>query len=119
MDSFKPKNFAEFWPFYVRQHTDKSNRRLHFIGTAFGLVCLAAAIALAQPIWLLGMPVTGYGFAWLGHFMIERNKPATFKFPFYSLLGDYKMFGMMLLGRMDEEVEKAFGRWPSGDPEPS
>lgn len=106
MDTSRPKTFAEFWPFYVVEHSHRTNRILHFYGTAFGLMFLVLGITLLQPWFLLGMPLVGYGFAWLGHFYIEHNRPATFKMPLFSLLGDYKMFAFMCLGRMDFEVRR-------------
>ncbi len=101
-----PANFAEFWPYYVCEHADPRNRRLHFAGTFFTLVLVAAAVYRREPWLLLGMPLFGYGFAWAGHFFIEHNKPATFHAPLKSLLGDFKMFGYMIAGKMDAEVER-------------
>jgi hypothetical protein len=100
------KNFTEFWPYYVCEHGHPANRRMHFVGTFMTLVFLAAAV-LSGNLWLLlGMPLVGYGLAWVGHFFVEHNRPATFKAPLWSLMGDYKMFFLMCLGRMDEEVSR-------------
>jgi hypothetical protein len=77
-------SFAEFWPYYVAQHLHPTNRALHFIGTSGVLVCLAAGF-MFSPLWFLVMPIAGYGFAWLGHFAFEKNRPATFIHPVWSL----------------------------------
>jgi hypothetical protein len=105
MSSERMKSFKEFWPFYVCEHGSRTNRKLHFVGTFFTLVAMALALYTGNLWWLLGVPVMGYGFAWVGHFIIEKNRPATFKYPLYSLAGDYKMFFLTLLGKMDREVE--------------
>src|SRR5438105_1238909 len=94
-------NYWAFWPHYVSEHYHPGNRRLHFIGVVVGLVCLALAVTQAQPLWLIGMPLFGYGFAWIGHFFVQRNIPATFHHPLWSLRGDFHMFYLMCLGRMD------------------
>ncbi|HVK10828.1 MAG TPA: DUF962 domain-containing protein [Gemmataceae bacterium] len=101
------RTFAEFWPYYVREHSNRTNRYLHFIGTLSALV-LAVTLVVMGWWWLaLALPVVGYGFAWVGHFVIEKNRPATFRHPLWSLLGDFKMFGLMAVGRMEAELEKA------------
>lgn len=99
-------SYEEFWPFYVSQHLDPTNRALHFAGTSLVLACLALGI-FVSPRWLLAMPVAGYGFAWVGHFFFEKNRPATFRYPLWSLRGDFRMYGLMLLGRMQPELERA------------
>jgi hypothetical protein len=94
-------NFREFYPFYLSEHSDRICRRLHFIGSTGVLLILAlVAFQLIAPIWLLALPVCGYGFAWLGHFVFEKNKPATFKHPLYSFLGDWVMYKDMWVGRI-------------------
>ena len=92
-------SFREFYPFYLREHSDVRCRRLHFIGTLLVLLALALAIVVS-PWWLIGMPLFGYGFAWIGHFVFEKNRPATFKHPLYSLMGDWVMFADILRGRV-------------------
>ncbi len=101
------RSFKEFWPFYVREHAHPTNRGLHFIGSTLGLVCLVLAFSIGS-MWLLptGL-VFGYGFAWVGHFFIEHNKPATFQYPIWSLCADWKMWALMLTGRMEPEVRRA------------
>jgi hypothetical protein len=99
------QSFEEFWPFYVSQHLDPTSRRLHFVGTTLALGCLA--IAPLRPSALLLAPVVGYGFAWLGHAVFEKNKPATFTYPLWSLRGDFRMWRLMLTGKMEPELERA------------
>lgn len=94
------RSFEDFYPFYLSQHQTTVNRRLHFIGSVLVLVILAAVIAGASAWWLLAMPVVGYGFAWVGHFFFERNRPATFQYPVWSLMGDWLMFWQTLTGKM-------------------
>lgn len=93
-------SFEEFYPFYLSEHSDQTCRRLHFIGTTVGLLLFAAAI-ITQNYWLflLGF-VQGYAWAWVGHFYFEHNKPATFKYPFYSFIGDWYMYRDMLTGKI-------------------
>lgn len=104
------KSFEEFWPFYVREHSHPTNRTLHFIGSTFGLVCLMILLGTGV-LWFfpLGL-VIGYGFAWVGHFFIERNKPASFKYPLWSFRADWKMWALILVGRMEPEVRRATER---------
>jgi hypothetical protein len=93
-------SFREFYPFYLSEHSNRTCRRLHFIGTALVLVVLSASL-LTRNAWLLLLaPVAGYGFAWVGHFAFEKNRPATFTHPFYSLAGDFVMFRDILTGRI-------------------
>jgi hypothetical protein len=91
---------AEFYPFYLSQHESRVNRLLHFIGTTFVVMLTAAALVRGNYWLLLGVPVAGYAFAWVGHFAFEKNKPATFKYPFYSLACDFVMYKDMWLGRV-------------------
>lgn len=94
------KTFEEFWPFYVSQHSLPSTRALHFAGTTMVFGALAAAAVLRSPAWLLAAPVLGYGPAWIGHFFFERNRPATFTYPLWSLRGDLRMWWRMATGKM-------------------
>jgi hypothetical protein len=102
------KTYEEFWPFYVSQHMNATCRALHFVGTTFVWIFLALG-ALVSPWWLLMAPVAGYGFAWVGHFFFEKNRPATFTYPLWSLRGDFRMYRLTLLGRMKPEIERAAG----------
>jgi hypothetical protein len=104
------RSFEEFWPFYVREHSTKLNRLLHFAGTGGALSALAMAAARRKSSWLLLAPAIGYGAAWIGHFFVERNTPATFKHPLWSLRADLVMFSKMVAGTMDEEVERVLAR---------
>jgi hypothetical protein len=111
------KNFAtfeEFWPFYVSEHAKKSTRKLHFVGSTGALVCIAAAI-LGRPKWLLVAPLIGYGPAWCSHFFIEKNRPATFKYPLWSLRADAIMWGKTIAGTMDAEVDRVMAAEPAKD----
>ena len=94
------QSFKTFYPFYLSQHKNTVCRRLHFIGSALILLILLSVVVSSQwwLLWLL--PIVGYGFAWVGHFFFERNKPATFQYPFYSLLGDWVMFKDILIGKI-------------------
>ena len=94
------RSLAEFYPFYLSQHASRTNRRLHFIGTSLVIGLMLAAILRGNWLLLLLLPIAGYGFAWLGHFAFEKNKPATFQYPFYSLACDFVMYKDMLLGRI-------------------
>jgi len=93
-------SFREFYPFYLGEHANRTSRRLHFIGSCGVLVLAGIALVTARPAWLLGALLCGYGFAWVGHFFFEKNRPATFKHPFCSFAGDWVMFRDILLGRI-------------------
>lgn len=94
------RRFADFYPFYLSEHRDPTCRRLHVIGTAAVVIVLAGALVTRNPWFLLAAPVAGYGFAWIGHFVFEKNRPATFQYPWYSLLGDFALFRDVLTGRI-------------------
>ncbi len=101
------KNFSEFWLFYASEHSNTLNRALHFIGSISALIALTTLIGMGR--WYL-FPlalIPGYGFAWFGHFFVEKNKPASFKYPLWSFIADWKMVAMILTGRMSNELEKA------------
>jgi hypothetical protein len=102
-------SFAEFWPYYVAEHRNPTNRTLHFCGTTLALLCLVGALLTGRGALFGLMPVAGYGFAWVGHFFFEKNRPATFRHPLYSLLGDFVMYARMWAGRMDAEVRAVAG----------
>ncbi len=94
------RTFADFYPFYLSEHSNQISRRLHFTGTSIALVLLAAAL-LTQRWWLAAAAlIEGYAFAWVGHFFFEHNRPATFKHPWYSLMGDWRLWWEILLGRI-------------------
>ncbi len=99
--------YAEFWPHYLREHSKPETRRLHFAGTGAG-VCLALLAAVAANPWLLLLAlVAGYGPAWIGHFFIENNRPATFTHPLWSLVSDFRMFWCWITGSLPGELSKA------------
>ncbi len=93
-------SFAAFYPFYLSEHRNRTCRRLHFVGTSIGLVCLIVALITGR-WWLIAVGlISGYAFAWAGHFFFEHNRPATFRYPGYSFLGDWVMWRDMLTGRI-------------------
>jgi hypothetical protein len=94
------KNFNDFYPFYLGEHANPTCRRLHFIGTCGVLALLLLFFFTGDLVLLAILPFVGYGFAWAGHMLFEKNRPATFRHPFYSLMGDFKMFWDILVGRV-------------------
>ena len=94
------QTFADFYPFYLGEHSNRTCRRLHFLGSTLALVCLGLLIATANAWWLLAGLLCGYGFAWLGHFGFEKNKPASFKRPLYSFMGDWVMYKDIWTGKV-------------------
>lgn len=92
--------FADFYPFYLSEHSNTVCRRLHFVGSTLVLVCLWRLAMTGSPVWLLYGLLCGYGFAWIGHFVFEKNRPATFKYPLYSFIGDWAMYRDIWLGRI-------------------
>ncbi len=99
-------SYGDFWRFYLAEHRHPLNRRLHLLGTGLGFALLAAAIGLAD--WRLGVlaVLAGYGCAWAGHVFIERNRPATFRYPLWSLASDLRMFGLAVTGRLGAELRR-------------
>jgi len=94
----KYKTFKEFYPFYLSQHCNKTCRLLHVIGTTVLLSIVFTALYHNQPLLFIFVPISGYGFAWVGHFFFEKNKPATFTYPLWSLASDFKMYFQVLSG---------------------
>ncbi|HKU17374.1 MAG TPA: DUF962 domain-containing protein [Steroidobacteraceae bacterium] len=94
------RSFADFYPFYLSEHSHPVCRRLHFFGTVLVLATLLVAALAREPAWVLAAPLAGYGCAWIGHFFFEHNRPATFSHPWYSLAGDFVLFRDMLSGRV-------------------
>lgn len=101
------KTFAEFWPHYVREHSRPATRALHAAGTLASTTLFVALVATGRWRWLPLALVVGYAAAWISHFFVEHNRPATFKHPLWSFAADYKMVALILAGRMSEEVERA------------
>jgi hypothetical protein len=96
------KSFADFWPYYLSEHSKSATRTLHYIGTLIALFLVALLIAVGK-WWLFPIAfVPGYGFAWAAHFFVEKNRPATFKHPLWSFMGDWKMLALMLVGKLKE-----------------
>jgi hypothetical protein len=93
-------SFREFYPYYLSEHANTTCRRLHFVGTSLVIGCLVMGVRSMSPVWILYALLCGYGFAWIGHFFFEKNKPATFKYPFYSFAGDWVMYKDMLVGKI-------------------
>lgn len=93
-------SFREFYPFYLNEHSNVRCRRMHFAGSTLVLAVLVLAIVSGNAWWLLLAPVAGYGFAWIGHYVFEKNRPATFTHPLYSLLGDWVMYWQILRGKV-------------------
>lgn len=96
----KYQTFAEFYPFYLSQHANRMCRELHFIGSTLALAFLAVTLLTQNLWWLPAALVSGYGFAWIGHFGFEKNRPATFRQPLFSLMGDWVMYWQMLTGQV-------------------
>ena len=94
------ESFREFYPFYLSEHANPTCRRLHFVGTTLVIAFLATAFLTRNAWWLLGALIAGYGFAWIGHFFFEHNRPATFTYPVYSFIGDWVMFKDLLTGKI-------------------
>ncbi len=101
------RTFADFWPFYLRQHAQPRTRALHYAGTSLVVALVLFAAATGRWAWLLAIPVAGYGFAWAAHFIVEKNRPATFTYPLWSLAADFRMWWLWLTGRLGRELEKA------------
>jgi hypothetical protein len=108
------ETFREFWPYYLREHSDPACRSLHYLGTGLTLIALTLGI-LVSPWCLIAAPIAGYGFAWLAHFKFEKNKPATFDYPLWSLLSDFRMFFAWISGRLPQHLRDA-GIASLGDP---
>jgi len=107
--------FREFYPFYLSEHRHPTCRKLHFAGSTLVLALVGVAAATANAWWLLAVPFAGYGFAWFGHFAYEKNRPATFTYPGWSLAGDWVMYWQLLTGKIRFE-ERDPGARQGADP---
>ena len=106
MSQLRYNSFTEFWPYYLAEHSKPGTRLLHLIGTSMALGAVVVLILIGK-WWLFPLAlIPGYGAAWIGQFFIEKNKPATFQYPLWSFMGDYKMIWLMLTRRIGDEVER-------------
>ena len=105
MSTKKYKSLQEFYPFYLSEHQNTTSRVLHFIGTALVVISLIGGILFHDLRFLIAIPFLGYGFAWVGHFFFEKNKPATFQYPGYSLASDFMLFWDLLNGKQSFKVK--------------
>lgn len=94
------ESFADFYADYLAEHQNPTSRRLHVLGTLLAIALVVVCLSIRQPQWLLGLPVVGYGFAWVGHLFFEKNTPTTFRHPLYSLRGDFTLLRDVLTGRI-------------------
>ncbi|HEU0118437.1 MAG TPA: DUF962 domain-containing protein [Alphaproteobacteria bacterium] len=99
-------SYAEFWPVYLGEHRLRQTRTLHVIGTLIGILCFIKAVVSLSLGWLFLALMIGYGFAWMAHIFVEKNRPATFIHPLWSLRGDFHMLALWLMGRLDAELLK-------------
>jgi hypothetical protein len=106
MEVKKYTTFNSFYEYYLTEHSNANNRKVHFIGTLLLIFSFLIGIVTGKLIFFILIPILGYGFAWVGHYFIEKNKPATFTYPFYSLAGDFVMFWDIITGNIDEKLKK-------------
>jgi hypothetical protein len=102
------RTLREFWPFYLSQHRRPLTQALHVAGSVAALLCVGLAIAFRSGWFLLGALLAGYGFAWAAHLFVERNRPATFTYPWKSFVSDWRLLWVVVTGRLERELEKHF-----------
>jgi hypothetical protein len=107
MTAQRYRTFDEFWPHYLREHSRRSTRLYHYVGTSLVVGLAAAALAKRKPLLFAAVPVAGYGFAWAGHALAERNRPATFTYPSWSLRADFRMWALGMSGQLKPHLESA------------
>ncbi len=105
------QSFADFFPFYLAEHSNSTSRALHYIGTTLGTLVFVYALSTQRWPLLIAYPIIGYRFAWVGHFVFEKNRPATFTYPVWSLMGDYRMLGLALTGRLRQPLADGIARY--------
>jgi hypothetical protein len=103
----KIATYREFWPYYLREHSKRQTRAIHLFGTGFATALLIGAFLADKPSLIVFALIAGYGPAWFAHFFVERNRPATFTYPLWSLISDYRMAFAWLTGGLERELEKA------------
>ena len=105
--AFQPSTYRHFWPYYLNQHAKPRTRAIHYAGTAVAIAFLVSALLTFNPWYLIGAALGGYAPAWYAHFFVEKNRPATFRYPVWSLLSDFRMFFMWLAGTLEPELKRA------------
>jgi hypothetical protein len=101
------ETYRDFWPYYLQEHAKAETRGVHYVGTTVAILSLIGLAASGSPWFILGAVVGGYAFAWFGHFFLEKNTPATFTYPLWSLISDFRMAGLWFFGRLGPELDKA------------
>ncbi len=102
----KYQTFEAFWPFYLGEHSLPATRWMHFVGTTIALINLILAVVYLAPFYVLSALISGYFFAWVSHFFIEKNRPATFTYPLWSFIADWRMWALMATGKLPAELAK-------------
>ena len=100
-------SYRAFWPYYLREHAQPRTRGIHLFGTGLVLLCALAGFVMGRWEFFVLMPIAGYGPAWIAHFFVEKNRPATFRYPLWSLLSDFRMFFMWIIGALPQELRRA------------
>jgi hypothetical protein len=99
--------YRDFWPYYLQEHAKPATRNLHYAGTGLAAACLLTAFASARPGFALAALAAGYGPAWIAHFFVEKNRPATFTYPVWSLISDFRMAWLWATGHLEDELHRA------------